>query len=67
MIKKKHPQINHPEETENVKWCVFKVPQYIFHTQLHINPTSFCLVTYCDKLGSLLCRSGIFCNFGKGP
>ena len=25
---KKHPQINHVEETENVKWCVFKVPQY---------------------------------------
>ena len=24
----KHPQINHVEETENVKWCVFKVPQY---------------------------------------
>ena len=27
---KKHPQINHVEETENVKWCVFKVPQYIY-------------------------------------
>ena len=26
---KKHPQINHVEETENVKWCIFKVPQYI--------------------------------------
>ena len=27
---RKQPQINHVEETENVKWCVFKVPQYIF-------------------------------------
>ena len=27
--KEKNPQINHVEGTENVKWCVFKVPQYI--------------------------------------
>ena len=27
---RKHPQINHVEATENVKWCVFKVPQYIY-------------------------------------
>ena len=27
---KKYPQINHVEETENVKWCVFKVPQCIY-------------------------------------
>ena len=26
---KKHPQINHVEKTDNVKWCVFKVPQYM--------------------------------------
>ena len=26
MIKK--TSSNHVEETENVKWCVFKVPQY---------------------------------------
>ena len=26
---RKHPQIKYVEETENVKWCVFKVPQYI--------------------------------------
>ena len=25
---KKHPQTNHVEETKNVIWCVFKVPQY---------------------------------------
>ena len=30
MINKKHHQVNHVEETENVKWCVFKVPQYIW-------------------------------------
>ena len=24
----KHPQTNRVQETENVKWCVFKVPQY---------------------------------------
>ena len=32
MIKKTF-QINHVEETENVKWCVFKVTQYIIITQ----------------------------------
>ena len=26
---KKHLQINHVEETENVKWYVLKIPQYI--------------------------------------
>ena len=26
---RKHAQINHVEETVNVKWCVSKVPQYI--------------------------------------
>ena len=25
---KQHTQINHVEETKNVKWCVLKVPQY---------------------------------------
>ena len=28
--KEKHPQINHVEETDNVKWCVFKDPQYSY-------------------------------------
>ena len=25
---RKHRQINHMEETENLQWCIFKVPQY---------------------------------------
>ena len=34
---KKHPQVNHVDETENVKWCVFKVPQYIYErTLIHL-------------------------------
>ena len=31
---KKHPQVNHVDETENVKWCVFKVRQYIYEQTL---------------------------------
>ena len=27
--KEKNLQINDVEETENVKWCVFRVPQYV--------------------------------------
>ena len=28
-IIRKHPQINHVEETKNLEWCVSKVPGYI--------------------------------------
>ena len=41
MIKKKNPQINHVEEIENVKWCVFKVPQYTY---------SMCVMEFAEKL-----------------
>ena len=34
---RKHPQINHVEETENVKWCVFKVPQYTLSSRLNMD------------------------------
>ena len=49
MIKKKNPQINHVEETKNVKWCVFKVPQYII---LQRN-TNFC-EKFCALMSSVL-------------
>ena len=32
---KYHPQINHVEETENVKWCVFNVPQYTLYKTIN--------------------------------
>ena len=36
---KKHPRTNNVEETVHVKWCVSKVPQYMFKHIHKINIT----------------------------
>ena len=57
---KKNPQINHVEETENVKWCVFKVSQYIYlHTHIH------CVYIYSRLQRNVLAKLRKYAVFSK--